>query len=148
MKLIAWIVLAILVVIGCEVALWQPDYLSDKNTFLLNFVNHELLAFLGVIVTITLASAASLHLEFNRIQERTSEAFPEARRAIKYSAYSLIVAFMAAFALVVVKPVFADTLTKQAFCNIAALLIILFNVVVLVDITRAVFRIPALPDAD
>jgi hypothetical protein len=40
----------------------HSSWLSDDNTFLKNFVNQELLAVLGVIVTITLASAASLHL--------------------------------------------------------------------------------------
>jgi hypothetical protein len=52
----------------CAVA--QPSLLADSNGFLLNFVNQELLAILGIIMTITLASAASLHLEFNKIEEK------------------------------------------------------------------------------
>ena len=62
---------ALAVVLIC--AIYNPSYLSDKNEFMHHFVNHELLALLGIIMTITLASAASLHLEFNKIEERYFE---------------------------------------------------------------------------
>ena len=52
----------------CAVAVWivlvfsTPWVLSDQNAFLEAFVSHELLSLLAVVVTITLASAANLHL--------------------------------------------------------------------------------------
>lgn len=60
---ICTLIAALAVVLVCTV--YNPSYLSDQNEFLHHFVNHELLALLGIIMTITLASAASLHLLIN-----------------------------------------------------------------------------------
>lgn len=105
-------------------------------------MNHELLAVLGVIVTITLASAANLHLEFNRLESEFGEAFDEARTATKSYAYLLIALFVIALTLVVLKPIVADTPTLQSIFNGAGILIIALNVLSLLDLTIAVFEIP------
>lgn len=121
----------------------QPSWLSDQNSFLLNFVNHELLAFLGVIVTITLASTASLHIELNRLEEGYNEGFSEARSAIKAYAYLMIWLLFAAIGLVIVKPILADGKSSlQAIINSLAIMIVVLNLLTLVDITRAAFSIP------
>ena len=61
--------------------------LSYANPFLKGFVNPKLLSFLGVIVTITLASAANLHIELNKIEEAAGKsAFVNTRVSIKRSA--------------------------------------------------------------
>lgn len=105
-------------------------------------MNHELLAVLGVIVTITLASAANLHLEFNRLEEAFGEGFDAARAATKAYAYLLIGLFILALALVVLKPVLANTIHAQAVFNGAGILIIALNILALMDLTSAVFSIP------
>lgn len=120
----------------------HPNWLSDQNPFLKNFVNHELLAVLGVVVTITLASAASLHLELNRIEDETQEPFEEARSATKAYAYLLIVLFALALALVVIKPLLASNAHLEAAFNGVAVLIIIVNIMALADLTSAVFAIP------
>ena len=62
-------------IVICAVAVWiilslaVPWVLADTNAFLKGFVNPKLLSLLGVIVTITLASAANLHIELNKIEE-------------------------------------------------------------------------------
>ncbi len=67
-----------------------PTVLSDRNSFLKGFVSHELLVLLGVIVTITLASAANLHLELNKLEEPVRKrVFGPTRAAIKRAAYWL-----------------------------------------------------------
>lgn len=144
-KTIAWTSLIALATILIAVSTCHPYYLSDAgNSFFKSFVNHELLSVLGVIFTITLASAASLHLELNKIEERTGEQFLPARGAIKASAYSLVAAFALAFCLVVVKPIVATNQHWSALLNSAVVLIFVFNIAILADLTAAVFRIPAL----
>lgn len=121
----------------------QPQWLSDQNGFLKGFVNHELLAVLGVIVTITLASAASLHLELNRLEDTTSEEFSEARFATRAYAYLLIALFAFALALVVLKPLLAANEHWEAAFNGAAIWIISLNILAWIDLTGAVFAIPS-----
>src|SRR5262245_876498 len=98
----AFIVAFATVVILAVIAPWT---LSDQNTFLKGFINHELLAVIGVIVTITLASAANLHLQLNIIEERVGQrVFSSTKGAVRRSAYSLIWMLLLALVLVVVKP--------------------------------------------
>lgn len=128
--------------VAADLAIWLPAPFSDKNAFLRGFMNQELLALLGVIVTITLGSTAMLNLELNKVQEGTGEGFPEARLALKRSAMSLIAAFVLALALVIAKPLLACSLSSEAAFNLGGVLLILFNLTVLVDIQLAAFRIP------
>lgn len=122
----------------------RPYYLSDTgNSFFKGFVTSEMLSFLGVVVTITLASAANLHLELNKLEERTAEHFSEARDAIRHSAYALLGLFALAFVAVMVKPAVAGNV-GSATVNSLAILIVLFSLAVLADLTMAVFRIPAM----
>lgn len=120
----------------------SPFYLSDRgNSFFKDFVNHELLSFLGLVVTITLASAANLHLELNKIEERTEEKFSETRVALRRSASALISLFAIAFILVMLKPIFSFNDHIIAMINSFTILIIVFNLAVLGDLTMAVFKI-------
>lgn len=143
--MIRWasIILLLAVVAGLVFLVFcHPHYVSDQgNVFLKNFVNHEFLSFLGVIVTITLASAANLHLEFNRIERDTGETFAEARGAIKSYAILLIVMFAGAFALVLLKPVFGGGPMESAAFNAASITVVLLNIMSLADLTLAVFKI-------
>ncbi|RIA35441.1 hypothetical protein DFR49_4218 [Hephaestia caeni] len=143
---IAWVTLIALATVLIGASICQPYYLTDDgNSFFKGFVTWELLSFLGVVVTITLASAANLHLELNKLEEKTDERFPEARNSIRLSAYSLLMLFLAAFVLVVVKPTI-DGAHWNAVLNSVAVLIVLFNLAILADLTMAVFRIPPLKD--
>jgi uncharacterized membrane protein YidH (DUF202 family) len=102
-----------------------------------------LLGLLGVIVTITLASAGNLHLELNKLQDRTKLPFTRTRTAVRLSAYSLIVIFAVAGVLVVVKPMLGTDMRATAACNAVAVVLIVFSLFVLVDLTRTIFAIPA-----
>ncbi len=121
-----------------------PYFLSDDgNEFLRGFVNQELLSLLGVIVTITLASAANLHLELNKLQDLTGKEFLRTRKAIKRSSYSLIAIFATAGLLVILKPTFGSEMHATAACNSIAIVLVLFSLLVLVDLTRTILSIPA-----
>ena len=122
-----------------------PTVLSDRNSFLKGFVSHELLVLLGVIVTITLASAANLHLELNKLEEPVRKrVFGPTRAAIKMSAYWLIAVLLIAFVLVVAKPLVIERTATEAqdsaasWFNSASMLIVLFSVLVLADLTQQV----------
>lgn len=143
----------------CAISLWillslaAPWAMSDYNAFLKNFVNHELLAFLGVVVTITLASATNLHLELNKLEEAAGKRkFPKTRASIRRSSVSMITMLVIAVVVTVAKPlvIVPDWHQQQiasSFFNGAALLIVLFNILVLVDLTHAALGLgPNLPD--
>ena len=141
-QILAILVLIALIVVLTAASICRPLLLTDTgNPFLKDFVNQELLAFLGVIVTITLASAANLHLEFNRLESLTKETFVEARRAIKAYAILLLWLFGIAFALVVLKPIVAISPTINAAFNSGAIVIVVLNILSLADLTMAIFRI-------
>lgn len=120
---------------------YAPSLLSDQNEFLKGFVNHEFLNILGVIVTITLASSANLHLTLNQIEERhqTRSAFLETRAGVRSAAYALIVLFLVAVAIVVAKPLLATAHWSATLFNGAALIVIIWNVLILVALMEAVF---------
>jgi peptidoglycan/LPS O-acetylase OafA/YrhL len=145
MKMIAWTLMIALAAILISASICQPYLLSDEGSeFFREFVNHEMLSVLGVIVTITLASAANMHLELNKLQERTGEAFPEARRAIKMSCYSLVAIFGVAFAVVIAKSWVADSQHGTALINSLVVLMFVFSLAILADLTAAIFRIPVI----
>lgn len=125
------------------VTIVKPDILSDHNAFLLGFVNHELLAVLGVILAITLASTAQLHLTFNQIEEsyRNKGGLSRSRRRVHSAAYCLISLFLVAVLIVVVKPLLGITDWSQALFNGAALLILIWNILILISITQTTFWI-------
>lgn len=142
MKILAWILLIALATILIGASICAPYYLTDAgNSFFAGFVSWELLSFLGVIVTITLASAANLHLELNKLEEISEETFAEARAAVRLSAYSLLILFCVAFAVVMIKPTVAGP-NWNATLNSLAILIVVFNLGILADLTMAVFHIP------
>jgi hypothetical protein len=120
----------------------EPWVLSDQNTFLKNFVSHEVLNVLGVIMTITLASTANLHLELNRIENAVKKPIlNKTRAAVKHSAFSMIICFALAVVAVVVKPHLPKTEIAISLVNGSALLIVLFNILVLADLTKLAFSI-------
>jgi hypothetical protein len=122
----------------------RPAWLSDSNEFLRNFVNHEYLNVLGVILAITLASLSQAHLTLNRIEEqRGYEFLGETRREIKEAAFWLIALFVAGFIIALAKPLACTSETSTAIANALAIFILTMYVLILVDITMAVFDLKA-----
>jgi hypothetical protein len=137
----------------CWLALWgviaaaAPWILSDENSFFKNFVNHEFLAFMGVVVTITLSSAANLFIELNKMEEKLdSVIFRKSKIHVKDSAFALIGALVASIILVIVKPLLLCGHRSEAVLNGFAVTILIFSVLILVDLTQAAFSLD--PRAD
>ncbi|WP_146190663.1 hypothetical protein [Marinicauda salina] len=141
-KLLPWIILLILAATLLAISFCDPYILSDENDFLHNFVGHQLLSTLGFILAITLASAANIHLELNRLESEATIKFERTRKSISYSAYSLIAIFLISFGLVIIKPVVADSHFDESIANLIAILLVYFNLSVLYDLTRTVHKIP------
>lgn len=118
-----------------------PWTISDRNSFLAGFVNHEFLSFMGVIVTISLASTANIFLELTRIEDRLQKAaFPKTKRDVRHSAYMLLWLLVASVVLVIIKPLGGSCGERSiAFFNGVAITIIIVSVLTLLDVTRTAF---------
>jgi hypothetical protein len=137
------------VIFGC--AIGAPAILSDANKFLREFVNHELLAVMAVILAITLASTAQLHLEFNKIEERfkRKNALLRSRQGVRSAAFFLILLFLLAIVLVTLKPLLDQSEWAQALFNGFGLLVLLWDVLILIELTMTIFGIsPIIDDED
>jgi hypothetical protein len=129
---------------------YAPLLLSDANRFLREFVNHEFLSVLGVILAITLASTAQLHLTLNQIEERYKQAGGLSRTKVHVhrAAHCLIWLFVAGVTVVVLKPILAIQAWRQSLFNGMAIFIIVWNVLILMVVTRTVFKIKPKIDDD
>lgn len=139
-----YVVIIIFTAVSLVLVAARPEWVSDQNSFLKNFVNHEYVNILGVILAITLASVSNLHLEFNKIEERYRRVFLyKSRLNLKKGGYWLIGLFIAGLVIVVVKPLVPGGPTGEGIANMAALLTLLWQVLILISITQLVFAIPA-----
>jgi hypothetical protein len=143
MRAIGYCALIVCIAAVIIIAAVAPFPLSDKNDFLKGFVNHELLATLGVILAITIASAGQLHLTLNdqEIKYKQPGAFKNTRDGVKKAAYWMIALFFFAVVDVIVKPLVPKTQTWEALTNGAAVVIVLATILILVSIIRLVFAI-------
>lgn len=141
-KIISICLLIVLFGVYISVALSAPWVLSDCNGFLKIFVGYPLLNLLGIIVAITSASSVNLHFELNKIEnELKSEFLTPTRLAVKRSVISLILLFSFGFLLVITKPSVPINEISYALINGLAVLIVIFNILVLIDLTQLVFKI-------
>jgi hypothetical protein len=142
-KIVSYCVIICWSTIVIVLSLTAPFIMSDQNSFFKEFVNHELLNILGVILAITIASAGQLHLELNSIEEKysTNNRFIKTRAGIKSAVFWLVGLFFIGTILVSIKPLLCADTWAQALFNGAALLILIWNVLVLVSIIQTVFSI-------
>ena len=134
--------LLVIVVLLAVMVMCRPAWVSDDNDFLREFINHEFFNALGVILAISLASLAQVHLHLNSIEERHQETFfTKTRKEIKSSARWLLGLFILAVVVVVVKPLIGSTQTGTAFMNAIAMGTLSMYVLILFDITMAVFSL-------
>jgi len=100
-----------------------------------------LLAFLGVIVSITLGYTGNLHLQISRLSKQLNINLDRERRAVRRSAYLLIGILLCAIVLVTLKPVLATTERETAFANAFGLYLIIWAAAVMYDLIRATFAV-------
>lgn len=120
-----------------------PWVLSDQNDFLKQFMNHEFLNFMGVVVTISLASTANIHISLRRKEDAIGDddAFAGTRGRVKASAFSLIWTMLLSVVLVVAKPLLPESEYIEAAANASGLAIILWGLLIILDITKLSFKL-------
>lgn len=139
----------LVIAIGVSICLiaYRPEWLGDQNQFLKNFVNHEYLNILGVILAITLASLSQLHLSLGRLKSKIGvDGLSEIRAEIRSSAVWLILGFIFGLIAVVLKPLIVFGHAGEASVNAFCMVILLFYILILSDITLSVFDIDFEPD--
>jgi hypothetical protein len=134
----AFLLLALAGAVGV-CAYWWPSLLAE-NEFLKNFINHEILNILAVIMTISLATIATIHIWFNELEQKHHKrVFGKARRELNQAAFLLIWLFLIALVLLIVRSMFDknDHMVVSLF-NGGALLLLLGNVITLLDVMGVV----------
>lgn len=125
----------------------KPLWLSD-NTFLKGFISFEILSLLAVILTVTLASVANIHLAINRIiakhlsgDNEQVRVASEIKSEIKSNAWTIFFSFFFAVIILFVKGLNeADAFIVSA-CNAAMLWILFLNLMCILDIYRVIYGI-------
>lgn len=146
--MIKYVILIAYLLFVAIATLCRPDFLA-KNSFLDNFVGTELLGLLAVILSITFASVANIHLAINQIVssvyrkdiERGQKIALPTRKDINENSWSLFWAFVACTGFLIVKGMFADNIFILSAMNGLALGTLLLNVLVFHDIYGTVFAL-------
>ncbi len=143
-KTISFCCLIIYIGASVSVVASRPEWVSDQNKFMLDFVGSQFLAILGTILAITLASIANIHLELNKIEERfgVEGGLEKTRRNLRQNAAWLIGLFVAGIMVVAIKPLVSSTALGGPVANLSALFILLFHILQLTSIMQLVFQIP------
>jgi hypothetical protein len=112
-----------------------------SNEFLMSFIDHEILNIMAVIMTISIATIATIHIWFNELEDKHQKTvFGAARREINSSAFWFIGLFVAQLVLLIVRSfsIFASKPTAMSIFNGISLLLLLTSVITLWDIMAVV----------
>lgn len=142
-KVLPWVILIGLCTVLSVISFAQPWMLDDHNSFLKAFIGADYIATLGIIVSITLASAANVHLHLNGLTDETGRRFEHTRRSIRRSCNSLVWSFVAGIVLVTIKPLLPAAAYNSAMANSLALVIIYFDASIMLDLVRTSLAIPS-----
>jgi hypothetical protein len=140
MAKIAVFVLIAAVVIVVTATIVDPAMIDDRNPFLATFVPNELLNVLGVVLAIFLPSAAGLYLKLSELgRGDESNPFSSTKTQIWSSVIIIILLFISTVVILIIKGLGPGEGRWGAFFNGLALVLLLAHILVLFDITRAVF---------
>jgi len=126
----------LLLIAGVTIAICRPDFLAT-NSFLVDFVNHEFINVLAVMVTVSLVSAVQIHLEYTRIERRFGKkVFGIPRNKINLTAFILVFLLIAAFPIAFLKSEFAGDNTVLSILFVISLLAILEAIFIMYDLVK------------
>ena len=143
------IIIAYALFVACA-TVYRPEFFA-KNGFIDLLVSHEVLALLGVILTITFASVANIHLALNQVIARVyrkdiqkGQAKAQAvRDDINSNAWLMFWAFIICIGLLILKGEMASNVFWRSALNGLVLGTVLVTVLVMYDIHRTVFLLAA-----
>lgn len=85
------------------------DVLTDNNSFLSDFINHELLNTLGFMLAILISTCVIINENLNRMSAQYSlDVFPETRITLKNHVFGGVFVFIFCFVIVIFKHAIAD----------------------------------------
>lgn len=153
-----WIItLIVAVALTATLSMFWPALLA-KNKFLVEFVSHEIMAFLVVIMTITFASVANIHLTVSRAQaaiadlakrkELEKEFAGPLRAETRSSAWLLFWGLVICGLALIVKGQFPEVEQVVSFVHGVAIIVLITYGVVTYDIYEAVFELVGLEASD
>jgi cobalamin biosynthesis protein CobD/CbiB len=123
------------------ISVCEPTVLSG-NKFLDDFVNHEYINVLAVIVTVSLVSVVQIHLEYSRVERRfKTRIFGDARRTVNAGALWLTGLLIGSFVLSFFRASFIDNPVFVSMIHGAALLTVLTAIYIMYDFVRVVFAL-------
>ena len=126
--------LVIFAVAGCAVSIGLPEFFAE-NKFLVDFVNHEYINVLAVLVTVSMVSVVQIHLEYTRIERRFKiRVFKEARSAVNTSAFVLASLLVASFVLSFVRAEFHNNIVAVSIVHVLALLTMIEGIFIMHDL--------------
>jgi hypothetical protein len=141
-KAIPWVSLGIILTILLVINSQYPKVFSDQNKFFSDFLDSDLLSTVGFMASISLATATSIHFAMNDFEIREKMALTTTKASVRRSATSLIVTFVFALLIVVVKPLWPDCPKFVAYANMASIMLLIFNAFVMHDLLMTALSIP------
>lgn len=143
MKIVCYCFLIVLAGVLTLISLFEPGILNS-NTFLVSFINHEVLNVQAVIVTVSLVSISQTHLEFSRVERRLGgDIFGAARREINGTATVMI----ASLFIVLLLLLFAGGTNPEtspvpaAFFKAGCLMLLAVAILAMADIIRIAYEL-------
>lgn len=119
-----------------------------ENNFLENFITFEVLNVLAVILTVTLASVANIHLSLNRIvraafrdREKGEHFASQVRKEINQNSWVLLFLFAASCVILFIKGHFENNGAALAVTNALMIIVIAAHLFVLYDIYSTVYKL-------
>lgn len=138
MKTTPLFAIILLAISGFTISIVRPEFLSG-NDFLKEFVNHEYINVLSVMVTVSLVSIVQIHLEYMRIERRyKGKFFAIARRGVTLSGLILVAMLLFAFPLSFAKAHMAEDATATSIIYTLALLTIAESILIMYGLIRTV----------
>lgn len=139
MRILPFVTLLVLAALFTLIAACEPAILA-KNQFLNDFVNHEYINVLAVIVTVSLVSVTQIHLEYSRIERRfKTRVFQDARSTVNTGALWLTSLFVFSFVLSFGRAAMSNNDVVISLIHGMALLTILCAIFIMYDFVRIVY---------
>lgn len=143
MRIVPFISLLVLAALFVGLSVCAPSFLAT-NQFLDEFVNHEYINVLAVIVTVSLVSVTQIHLEYSRIERRFKiRVFQDARRTVNIGAMLLTSMLLLAFVISIVRAAVGGDEQMLSLVHGAALLTVATSVFIMYDLVRVVYVLAA-----
>jgi hypothetical protein len=140
MKIVSLIAMIVLAGVFVAMSVCMPKILAD-NEFLKGFINQEVLSIMAVIMTISIASIATIHIWFNELEDKhQKKVFGSARREINQAAFYFIGLFVAQLVCLITRslPLFHGSDVALSLFNGGSVLLLLCSVLTLIDIMGVV----------